>query len=301
MSEQKQITRVQSACKSIEKLETQLTQLLPDQIPTKKFIQTAKMAIQNPMIAEKINDGSLDMPSLYSACQKAAADGLVLDSREAALTVYWNKTTKRNEAQYMPMVYGIIKRVKNSGEVSSITAHVVYKNDKFKHIKAPVEEVHHESVELDEEQGEPIGVYAVAVLNDGERKYSVMRKSQVMSVRDAAKTKYIWDGSFADQMWEKTAIRRLAKRLPSTADALNSIFKSDDETFDYDNAKDITPKDDEKTETRAASVVMNQSQNFESTRDDEEKIEPEIIEEILEGEAGDVLLTAIDDDDDSPI
>ncbi len=273
MTEQKALTRVQSACNSLAKMEQSLADLLPKSIPSDKFIQTAKMAVQNPMIAEKINDGTLNMPSLYASCQKAAADGLVLDGREAALGLYWNKTEKRNEAQYMPMVYGIIKRVKNSGDVASISAHVVYKNDKFKHVKAPVEEVHHESVALDEDPGEKIGVYAVAVLNSGERVYSVMTKTQVLAVKGAAKTKYVWDGAFGDQMWEKSAIRRLAKRLPSAAEGLNALFKSDDETYEFNHARDITDDaeeiEPENTGTRAESIVMSQAQADNDLQGDE--------------------------------
>ncbi|MFQ5493720.1 MAG: recombinase RecT, partial [Candidatus Dojkabacteria bacterium] len=228
---------------------------LPAHIPSKQFVRACIMAVQSD---EKLLEA--DRGSLYMSCLKAAADGLVLDGREAALTVYNTKIDGKYKklAQYMPMVAGIIKKARNTGDLSAISAHVVYENDKFKHILAPVETVEHESVPLNKERGNPIGVYAVAVLKSGEHQYCVMREDQVLSVKESAKTGMIWNGPFADQMWEKTAIRRLCKRLPSSTE-LNRVFENDDATYDFDveptpvKTEDVPEK---RGKTRAAKAIL---------------------------------------------
>jgi recombination protein RecT len=94
--------------------------LLPSHIPVEKFKRVVVVAIsQNPDLFKA------DRRSLFTAAQKCAADGLLPDGRQAALVVYGNQAT------YMPMVAGIRQRMRNSGEVLSAEAHVVYRNDKF--------------------------------------------------------------------------------------------------------------------------------------------------------------------------
>ena len=189
--------------------------------------------------------------SLYLACQKAAADGLVLDNRQAALVIFGGNV------QYMPMVAGILDKVRRTGELKSISAHVVYKNDKFKHTKAPVESIIHESVALDEDPGDKIGAYAVAVLKSGEHQFAVMSKAQIEAVRGIAKTKMIWDGPFADQMWEKSAIRRLCKRLPSSSE-IDRLFENDNDTYDLGLEKEEAPPATAIAKTTTAEKILAQ-------------------------------------------
>jgi len=204
-------------------------------------MRNTMLAIQDADLADKINAGNVDMSTLYTSIEKAASDGLILDKREAALVCFYNKDKKKNDIVYMPMVAGVIKLCRNSGELRSISAHVVYEKDHFKHVKAPTEYIEHSSVALDESPGEKIGAYATATLSTGETVYCVMRKEQIMAVRNIAKTHKIWDGPFGDQMWEKAAIRRLAKRLPASTD-MDRLFEHDNDS--YDMSRDVTPDDE---------------------------------------------------------
>ena len=141
----------------IQMLESDIKKMLPPSIPSDKFIRTVQTAITlNPDIAEA------DKNSVLNACMKAAADGLVLDGREAALTIYNTKQKNgswKKVAQYIPMVAGIIKRVRNSGEVARLNAFVVYANDHF-HVTYGLEmNLKHEPNFA--EPGKPVGAYAV--------------------------------------------------------------------------------------------------------------------------------------------
>ena len=120
--------------RDIEAMTTEFTRSLPPQIPTERFVRTILTAVQiNPDLARA------DRHSLKVACMKAAQDALLPDGREGALVIYKTKvrTSDGQErwtdaVQWMPMVWGLMKKARNSGEIASITAHVVYQHDHFK-------------------------------------------------------------------------------------------------------------------------------------------------------------------------
>src|ERR1700709_561055 len=96
----------------IQSMESDLKKMLPPSLPSDKFIRTVQTAITlNPQLAE------CDKTSVLGACMNAAADGLGPDGREATLTIYNTKQKDgswKKAAQYIPMVAGVIKRVRNS-------------------------------------------------------------------------------------------------------------------------------------------------------------------------------------------
>ena len=69
---------------------------LPDGIDPKRFMRTAVNAIATHPQSDKLLKANRD--SLFTACQKAAADGLIIDGKESTLVVF------SNSVQYMPMV-----------------------------------------------------------------------------------------------------------------------------------------------------------------------------------------------------
>lgn len=226
MAESKEVKPVEEVCRTLQNMEPKFKAALPPQMDPAKFVRVAMMAVQNdPALIDKVS-----RQSLYNACLLAAQDGLLPDKREAALVIYGN------EAKYMPMVGGILKKVRNSGELASIAANVVYKNEvdqkKFRYwIDTEGEHLEHDPLMLGEEKGEPVGVYAIAKTKDGSIYVEVMDKAQVEAVKKMAKTKTIWEGAFSQEMWRKTAIRRLSKRLPMSTD-LEQVVHRDDDLYD---------------------------------------------------------------------
>jgi len=205
---------------------------LPAHVSVEKFTRVAQTAIQNqPDLA------NVDRKSLFGAIVRLAQDGLLPDGREAAIVKFGDK------AQAMPMIAGILKKIRQSGEVSYISAHVVYSNDKFKWTLGFDENVEHEPAPLDQEPGEPIAAYAVAVLKDGSKLLEVMRKSDIEKVRNVSRSKGAgpWV-QWWSEMARKTVMRRLSKRLPMSSD-LDDAFERD-ETLTIDHsaapANDIT-------------------------------------------------------------
>ena len=230
----------------VQQQEAELRKMLPPSIPSDKFVRTVQTAITlNPDLAEA------DKNSVLTACMKAASDGLVLDGREAALTIYNVKQkdgTWKKVAQYIPMVAGIIKRVRNSGEVARLNAFVVYKNDLF-HVSYGLEmSLKHEPNFAD--PGEPLGAYAVCLFKDGQTDFEFMSLQQIEGVRERSKSKDSgpWKTDWSE-MARKTAIRRLSKRLPVDSDMSRVVERIDE---DYD----LKPTDRADTPHDADGVVI---------------------------------------------
>lgn len=196
---------------------------LPPHITVEKFTRVAQTAIQNtPALV------NADRRSLFGAFVRLAQDGLLPDGREAAIVMFGNK------AQAMPMIAGILKKIRQSGEVAKVSAQVVYANDKFIVKYGFDEDVEHIPPALNEPRGEPIGAYATAVLKDGSQLLEVMSLEQIEAVRKVSRASgngpwVTWFGEMA----RKTVMRRLSKRLPMSTDLEEQIF-SRDETLTID-------------------------------------------------------------------
>src|SRR5690606_28052145 len=108
--------------------------------------------------------------SVINALTACAKDGLIPDNREAAMVVYKKKQADGNWkliAQYMPMIDGVLKRARQSGEISIIAARAVYENDKFRvWLDDSGEHIHYEPTLG--ARGEMIGAVAYARMKTGE-------------------------------------------------------------------------------------------------------------------------------------
>lgn len=208
---------------------------LPAHIDVAKFQRVAATAVaNNPDLV------AADRASLYNACGRAAQDGLLPDGREAALVIYNTKVGEKwiKKVQYMPMVAGILKKVRNSGELKELSAHVVYERDTFDYfIDDAGEHLVHRPL-LDGDRGKFRLAYAVASTKEGGRYIEVMTADQVDAVRQVSRAKD--SGPWKDwypEMARKTVIRRLSKRLPMSTD-IDDLLHRDDDLYDL-NRRDV--------------------------------------------------------------
>ncbi len=199
------------------KMLAQFRLALPSHITPEKFQRAALTAMLNSKdIAE------CTVPSVMNALLKCAQDGLIPDNKEAAIVKYGNVAT------YMPMVYGLIKRMRNSGEVKAVNAHLVHKNDQFEYvIENGVEKfVHRPKFEGD--RGEMLLAYAVITLEDGTPHVEIMTKEEIEKARATSKAganSPAWKNWYGE-MAKKTVIHRAAKRVPTSAD-IDKLLQSD--------------------------------------------------------------------------
>lgn len=205
--------------RDIEKMGEQFQNVLPSHITPEKFQRVVVTAIQNsPGLL------SCSRESLMGACMRAAQDGLLPDGREGAIVKFGG------DAQWMPMTAGLLKKARNSGELESLAAEVVYAGDEFTYwIDEKGPHLRHVP-EVMRTPGEPQLAYAVARVAGGGVYIEVMRKEQIEKVRDVSRQKNSgpWK-DWQDEMWRKTVIRRLSKRLPMSSDLEQVVTRDDDQ------------------------------------------------------------------------
>lgn len=123
----------------------------------------------------------------------------------------------KGEVKMMPGYRGLISLARRSGEISSITAQVVYEKDEFDLELGLETKVRHKP-NLNGDRGDPKLVYMVAHFKDGGSHFEWMTVTEVMKIKarsSAVKSgkETPWDTD-RDEMIKKTVIRRGWKYLP---------------------------------------------------------------------------------------
>jgi len=248
-----ELTTIGQICQSIDKMAPSLNESLQGTgISPLRFIATAKTAVQTHADKERL--ANADRNSLYLSIKKAAGDGLMPDGREAALVVYGN------QVQYQPMVQGLVKLARNSGEIESINAEVVYEKDefelyydfdgvKFKHVP-----------NWKDDRGQPVLVWASVKLKSGERMARAYPRSRIQTIATRSKMSKNYDpsqGKDWEEFWRKAAIRNILKYAPKST-ALDKAIQEMDNEFDMAGQVDVVeekPIEQPKQETKASKVV----------------------------------------------
>lgn len=205
---------------------------LPSHITPDRFQRVVVTAVNlNPDLLRA------DRRSLMNACSKAASDGLLPDGREGALVIFRTKEGDNyiQKAQWMPMVAGIIKKARQSGEISVLDAQIVWSKEieqgrfTYKRVDG-VPKVDHEPI-IQGERGVPVLVYSVVKFKDGSIDYEVLHADDVKKIRNVSRAKDSGPWSqWTEEMWKKSAIRRHAKRLPVSSELFDTISRDDEMT-----------------------------------------------------------------------
>ena len=212
------ITPIDEVRNAITKMQPQFKAALPAHVSAEKFQRVVLTALQQtPALLDA------DRRSLYGAAMRAAQDGLLPDGREGAIVTF------KGAAQWMPMVSGIMKKVRNSGEISTWSVQVVKERDEFDYQLGDEERITHKPALRD--RGETIGAYSIVTMKDGEKSREFMDVDQIEAIRKRSRSGNggPWVSDF-DEMAKKTVIRRHAKRLPMSTD-LDEFMRQDDELF----------------------------------------------------------------------
>ena len=215
--------------------ESNFVAALPAHMPVERFMRVILTAIQNAPELQRA-----DRQSLWNACMRAAQDGLLPDGREGALVIYKTKDGDRwiAKVQWMPMIAGLRKKVRNSGEIKDWNAQVVHAKDHFEFELGDEPYIKHKPYLGADDPGPVIAAYSVAQFKSGELSREVMTRAQIDKVRSASKSKD--KGPWVDwfeEMARKTVARRHAKILPMSTD-LDDLMRRDDELYDLDGKSD---------------------------------------------------------------
>lgn len=221
-----------------------LKMVLPSHISPERFQRTILTGVtSDPDLLRA------DRRSLITACMKAAQDGLLPDKREAAIVVFENSYNidgewrKVKEAQYMPMVYGLRKKILQSGEITSLTTQVVYRCEeaegRFIYEEGTEAMLRHKpKLDMTEEEAADdniIAAYSMVTFKDGSKSYEVLPRRELNKIQRASKTgspvdrkgkprevKGPWKDWYSE-MCRKSAMRRHSKTLPMSGDLLDTL------------------------------------------------------------------------------
>jgi len=223
----------------------QFKMVLPSHISPDKFQRTLLTAVQsNPDLL------NCDRQSLLNSCMKSAQDGLLPDGREAALVKFSTRQKIDGQwvsvalVQYMPMAFGLRKKILQSGEVKDIFATVVYKQEiaagRFIYEEGSERMLRHKPLldpDFDPRDEDIVLAYSVATFSDGTKSFEVMRRSEINKVRQVSQTGAVgrtdrqgnaiepkgpWVEWFGE-MAKKTVMRRHSKFLPMSGDILLDV------------------------------------------------------------------------------
>lgn len=247
----------------IEKMEPELKKALTGStVPSERFVRIAKTAVNsNPDLA------NADRTSLLASITQAAQDGLVIDNKEAAIVVF------KGNAQYMPMVAGLVKKMRQHSDFGSISHGIIYQKEidqgRFEYVKGDSEYLKHDPI-IFGDKGAPVGAYAVLTTKSGDKFRAVMEKDAIekrLGKGANSQAKREWRQEF----WIKTVLKQLYKIAPNGGDqagVLDGVFGSEEpepemhatppEEHDSDGVVKERP-----ATTKAAAAVMAQLDEIE--------------------------------------
>jgi recombination protein RecT len=250
---------------TLHQMTDQFKAVLPPQVTPERFLRVVLTAVNS-------NQGLLECPrkSLLEAAMKAAQDGLLPDGKEAALIPFGNRV------QYLPMVAGILKKVRNSGELQSLSAHIVYQADSFEYwIDETGEKLMHKPA-FEGDRGQVTRAYAIAHTKEGGRYIELMTIAEIEQVRKSSKAGN--GGPWKDwwgEMAKKTVIKRLSKRLPMSTD-LEEILKADNEMYEverFEREAEKPSSPQQRPASRLKGIIQAQAERIEVSEDDIKNVE----------------------------
>jgi recombination protein RecT len=204
-----------------DELAKALTDVTPDQ-----FIRALVTSAQiNPELQ------AVTWQSLWTACMQACRDGLLPDGVEGAIVPFKSKAT------WIPMYQGLLRRFRRSGQFKWVTANVVRQGETFAH-HIDEQGEHFRHVPGDSFEAPIVKVYAMATTKDGGVFVTVMSLAEANKIRNmsrATRDDAPWK-QWPEEMYKKTALRRLSKVLPSGRDIVG-----DEDLPELDEAPSTAP------------------------------------------------------------
>jgi len=208
----------------LDRQQKELELVLPKHIELGGFGRIVLTAVSSN---EKL--ASADRTSLLAACMEAAEDGLLPDGREGAIVPYFSKRANGYTASWQPMVWGLVKLVRQSGELRDLGAHIVTRADRFDYLVDEHGEHFRHRPDFAQPDAKPLLIYAFARTKDGGIYFEAMPWREVEKFRDLAQTRSDdtpWH-NWTDEMAKVRVIKRLCKRLPMSATARAALVRDD--------------------------------------------------------------------------
>lgn len=200
------------------------TKALPSHIDVKAFLSAVRASLPSLVRCTPA--------SLRQALLTCARFGLVPDGRHAVIT------REGKTAAFVPMAQGYVELMYRSGRVGSVHVGMIHEGDEWSYeptAPAPLDFTHRPRVELPKkDRGPAILAYAFCWMTSGARsQVIVLSREDAEAIRDEYSSAYqrakdsgandsFWHTDF-DKMWAKSALRRLHKVVPMSAELVALI------------------------------------------------------------------------------
>lgn len=162
----------------------------------------------------------------------------------------------KGEATLIIGYKGMITLAHRAG-INNIYADIIYENEVYDYQRGSNATLTHQPLPPEQRGKRKIAAYAVCTIN-GEKKFELLWASEVESIKAKARAKSMdspWN-TYEEEMWKKSAIRRVLKTAPTIVDGKDELQKaialderaeaglSQRETFFFDDPDgDDTPID----------------------------------------------------------
>ena len=222
-------TRDNSPTAMVEQYRGEYSALLPSHLNPDQWMRLAVGAIRGNKHLEQAakNDPGVFLRELKTAARLGLEPGteqFYLTPRKSK--AHGGKTIVKGIVGYQ----GIVELIYRAGAVSSVVVESVRANDTFRYVIGRDERPVHEIDWFGGDRGELVGVYAYAVMKDGATsKVVVLNRQQVMAAKaksDGRNSDYSPWNTDEEAMWLKTAIRRLAKWVPTSAEYMREQLRA---------------------------------------------------------------------------
>lgn len=261
-----QIEKYNANKKQVSKLlnsyQEQIAKALPKFMSPKVFIQAVMtFMMKKPELME------CTPHSLISCVLTSCHLGLIFDDfLGEAYLISFNNTKKRvKEAQFIPGYRGLVTLARRSGQVKSVKAVLVYKQDFFEWEEGLEDKLVHRP--QDEKKDEDM-VYGYAIIKyiNGGYEFNVMTRAEILAIRDESKNykfaekkeKTVW-ATYFPAMCKKTVLRQLMKLAPLSPEIARAVSLDEAADMGMQNlAADMVGDIPEFTEDVEAEIITEQ-------------------------------------------
>jgi recombination protein RecT len=204
----------------LNRYKEQIAMALPRHLTPERMIRVALTAVGRNPVLQKCSPATVAGCVVQASILGLEPDGVL---GEAYLVPFYNKKANNGkggyECQLIPGYMGLIKLVRNSGELKTIDVQEVCANDEFDFEKGTESYIRHKPALG--ERGDILYYYATATLAGGGQQFEVMTVDQIEAHRDKY-SKSAESGPWVtspEWMYKKTVLRKLVKLLPKSAQA----------------------------------------------------------------------------------
>lgn len=218
MSEEKLPVKKNPVAVMMEKNWPTIKNVVPKHLTPERLARIAYTAIvRNPKLA---------------ACQPMSLANAVIEASMLGLEIggplgMAHLVPFKDQVVFIPGYKGLMDLAYRSGKVSHFSAHPVYENDHFVYQYGISPKLEHRPSES--ERGPLKYAYAICKFNDGGFDFEVVNRADIAATKKKSSGAQWggkdcpWNNEDEWTMWVKTAIRRLAKRIPQSPDMQRAV------------------------------------------------------------------------------